>query len=153
MSLVVGNTPYSVNTSLITTTIGNTQTRVYQLGPFTSLASSKFLVLPNVTFSSNDKQVQLTVGRATTSGASSALSTNIVNGLSPLLLPQPGSGSYNYYIAAQSKASNSDSLNLSGSALDQPGAGTFYYTIWMQSSSSSTYSEMAVSLIVLQVVP
>ena len=150
LSLVAGNIPYSVNNSLITTTIGNTQTRIYQLGPFVSLATSKFLVLPNVTLSSNDKQVQLTVGRAITSGASNILSTNIVNGLSPLVLPQPGSGSFNYYIAAH-KASNMTSFNLTGSALDQPGAGTFYYTIWMQSDSSSSYSEMAVSLTVLQV--
>jgi hypothetical protein len=52
---------------------------------------------------------------------------------------------------ASTKVSNGVNFNLHGSALDKPGAGIVYYTIWMQSDSSNNYSEMAVSLIVLQV--
>ena len=152
LSLVAGNIPYSVNSGLITNTIGESQTRIYQVGPITSLASSKFLILPNVTMTSKTKDVQLTVGRATTWGAANTASTNIVNGMSPLTLPQPGAGSYNYYIAS-AKLPNNVQFNLSGSALDQPGTGTFFYTIWMQNSDTSTYTEMTVSLTILQVIP
>ena len=150
LSLVAGNINYSVNNNLITRTIGTSQTRIFQVGPITSLVSSKFLILPNVSMKSESKEVQLTVGRATTAAASNTSSTNIVNGVSPLILPQPGSGSYNYYIASM-KLPNGINFNLSGSAIDQPGAGTFYYTIWMQNENSNTYNEMAVSLTILQV--
>ena len=90
------------------------------------------------------------MGRASTLLATSLLSTNIVNGLSPLILPQPGAGTYNYYMASAKLPGNTN-FNLNGTALDKPGAGTFYYTIWMQSENSRTYDEMAVSLIILQV--
>jgi hypothetical protein len=90
------------------------------------------------------------VGRASTPAATNLLSTNIVNGLSPLTLPS--AGTYNYYMASAKEPGNVN-FNLSGSALDKPGAGTVYYTIWMQADDSHNYSEMAVSLIVLQVVP
>jgi hypothetical protein len=115
-----------------------------------AVSTSTFLILPNVSMTANERQVQLTVGRATVSGASNAASTNITNRLSPLTLPVPGS--FNYYMAAL-KVGNNIEVNLSGSSLDSPGSGTFYYTIWMQASNSSTYAEMAVSLVVLQVVP
>ena len=96
--------------------------------------------------------VSLTVGRASVPAATNIQSTNIVNGLSPLTLPQPGAGTYNYYMASQ-RLPNNVNFNLCGSALDKPGAGSFYYTIWMHSDNSYNYVEMAVSLIVLQIVP
>jgi hypothetical protein len=43
--------------------------------------------------------------------------------------------------------------NMNGFAIDVPGSGTFYYTVWMSSSTSHNYSEMAVELIVLNVLP
>jgi hypothetical protein len=92
----------------------------------------------------------LTVGRSTTLLATNILSTNIVNNSSPLILPQPGSGTYNYYMASLCVGNNTN-INLSGSALDKPGVGTFYYTIWMQSDKSGSFPEMAASLIVLKV--
>jgi len=73
-----------------------------------------------------------------------------VNNVSPLILPQPGSGTYNYYMASMCVATGIN-INLSGSALDTPGAGTFYYTIWMQSDKLKSFPEMAISLIVLKV--
>jgi hypothetical protein len=52
---------------------------------------------------------------------------------------------------ASTRVGNGININLSGSALDKPGVGSFYYTIWMQSDKVGTFSEMAVSLIVLKV--
>jgi hypothetical protein len=69
------------------------------------------------------------VGRASTLLATNLLSTNITNGLSPLILPQPGAGTYNYYMAS-AKVTGNTNFNLHGTALDKPGAGTFYYTLW-----------------------
>jgi hypothetical protein len=123
---------------------------VYRLGPFTALSTTTYLVLANVTLESENHTVSLTVGRSSTPSATNLLSTNIVNGSSPLVLPS--TGTYNYYMAS-AKLPNDTNFNLHGSALDKPGAGTVYYTIWMQSDSSHNYSEMAVSLIILQVVP
>jgi hypothetical protein len=104
-----------------------------------------------VSLKSEEASVSLTVGRSTTPLATNIFSTNIVNGLSPLILPQPGAGKYNYYIASL-RVGNGTNINLSGSALDQPGAGNFYYTIWMQSDKVGNFPEMAVSLIILKVV-
>ena len=137
---------------MITTTIGTTQTAIYRLGPFTATSTTTFLILPNVSLESDNHTVSLTVGRALVPAATNLLSTNIVNGLAPLTLPQPGAGTYNYYMASAKEPGNVN-FNLCGSALDKPGAGSFYYTIWMQSDNSYNYVEMAVSLIVLQVVP
>jgi hypothetical protein len=125
-------------------------TAIYSVGPFTSLASSTFLILANVSLKSEDAEISLTVGRSTTLLATNILSTNIVNNVSPPTLPQPGSGTYNYYMASL-RVGNNTNINLNGSALDKPGVGTFYYTIWMQSDKSGSFPEMAVSLIVLKV--
>jgi hypothetical protein len=110
------------------------------------------MVMANVCFSAQKHGVQLTVGRATSSGAAASASTNIVSNVSPLALP---STSPNYYMAAfpEMGDANATPSNLHGSALDAPGSGTFYYTIWMSSTSSQNYSEMTVSLIVLNVLP
>jgi hypothetical protein len=108
-------------------------------------------VLVNVCLTSQNTDVQVTVGRATTSGALAATSTNIVSGISPLTLPNV---TPNYYMAALGKQGDLDGeyYNLTGSALDFPAASnTYYYTVWMSSVGSKTFNEMAVSLQVLQV--
>jgi hypothetical protein len=135
---------------LITRNVGVTQTAIYVSGPFTSLATTTFLILANICIKSENNTVSFTVGRSTTPLASNTFSTNIVNGVYPLILPQPGGGTYNYYMASL-RLENSINFNLNGSALDQPGAGTFYYTIWMQCEKAGSFSEMALSLIVLKV--
>ena len=142
--------PYFVGSSLITTRIGLTQTAIYCSGPFLSSATSTFLILANVCLKSDDNVISLTVGRATTPLATNIFSTNIVNGVSPLILPQPGVGTYNYYMASL-RGGNNININLHGCALDQPGTGTFYYTIWMQTDRAGSFPELAVSLIVLKV--
>jgi hypothetical protein len=147
-----GTIPYSVGASLITRNIGLTQTAIYVSGPFSSSATSTFLILANVSLKSEDAVISLTVGRSITPLAINTFSTNIVNGVSPLTLPQPGSGSYNYYMASL-RTGNNTNINLNGSALDTPGTGTFYYTVWMQSDKVGSFPEMALSLIVLKVFP
>ena len=142
--------PYFVGSSLITRNIGTLQTAIYCSGPFLSLATSTFLILANVCLKSEDSVISLTVGRSTTPLATNIFSTNIVNGVSPLILPQPGVGIYNYYMASL-RVGTGINLNLNGCALDQPGAGTFYYTIWMQTDKAGSFPEMAVSLIILKV--
>jgi len=93
--------------------------------------------------------VELTVGRAASSGATAANSTNIVSGATPLSLPAT---TPSYYIAALPAQGDADkSLNLTGFAIDAPGAGTFYYTIWMSSSTSHNYSEMTAVLTALTI--
>jgi hypothetical protein len=91
--------------------------------------------------------VIITVGRATTSGATAANSTNIVSGTSPVTLPTT---SPSYYMAAISHGNNLKA-NVNGFAIDAPGAGTFYYTIWMSSSVSHNYSDMTAVLTALQI--
>jgi hypothetical protein len=147
ISYQLGNNPYAASGSLITTTIGTAQTRIYQVGPITTTASTKLLIMANASFISSDKQVSMTVGRATTSGATAANSTNIVSGTSPVTLPTT---SPSYYMAAVSHGNNIQA-NVNGFAIDAPGAGTFYYTIWMSSSGSHNYSDMTAVLTALQI--
>ncbi len=150
LSYSLGNSPYVSGGSLITTTIGTTQTRVYQVGPVTTTASTKFIITANSCFTAINHQVELTVGRASTSGATEANSTNITSNTTPLVLPAPTTC---YYMAAWPvvPSANGHSVNLNGFAIDTPGAGTFYYTIWMSSAQSYNYSTMAVSLAVLKI--
>jgi hypothetical protein len=99
-------------------------------------------------FTAINEDVQLTVGRATTSGASAANSTNITSNVSSLALPTSS-----YYMAAWPGMTDSNgvAVNINGFALDIPGEGTFYYTIWMSSSASNNYSDIAAVLTVLHV--
>jgi hypothetical protein len=147
VSYAAGNNPYSV--SLITTTVGTSQTRVYEIGPMTSTASSKFFISANTVMTSGNHDVQMTVGRATTTGATAADSTNITSGTTPVTLPQ----TTNSYYFAGARGHNNQKMNVTGFALDAPGAGTFYYTIWMSSNTSHEYTDMAVALCVLNVTP
>jgi hypothetical protein len=147
LSFQLGNNPYDLSGSLITTTIGTGQTRIYEVGPITTISSTKLLIMANACFSSNNRRVVMTVGRATTSGATAANSTNIVTGTTPVTLPPTTAA---YYMAATSEPNTHES-NTNGFAIDVPGAGTFYYTIWMSSDASHNYSEMTVVLTVLKI--
>jgi hypothetical protein len=146
MGYALGNQPYGAP---ITTVIGTTQTRIYELGPLTVTTTTKFLIMANVSLVSGGHNVQLTVGRATTTGASAANSTNIVSNTSPVSLPIAAANTA-FFMAALSHGAG-ESSNLSGSVIDAPGAGTFYYTIWMSSSSSHTYGTMRAFLTVLKI--
>jgi hypothetical protein len=149
MSYALGNSPYVASGSLLTTTVGTTQTAIYQVGPITTTATTKLMVMATASYTSNKHGVQLTVARATTSGATAAVSTNIVSNAAPLVLPAATTA---YYMAAWPAMNDgSNPVNLNGFALDSPGAGTFYYTIWMSSDSSHTYTTMAAALSVLKV--
>jgi hypothetical protein len=149
LSYAAGNSPYATGTSL-TTTIGTSQTRVYEVGPITATATTKFMVMATVSFNATDKDTELTVGRATTSGAAASASTNIVSGASPLVLPAT---STSFYMAAWPGmgGANNNPVNINGFALDAPGSGTFYYTIWMSCVASHNLSTMAANLTVLKV--
>ena len=147
LSFQLGNNPYAANVSLITTTIQTTQTRIYQVGPITTVSSTKLLIMANACFTSDNRRVAMTVGRATTSGATAANSTNIVSGTTPVTLPAATTA---YYMAATSIGANNEA-NVNGFAIDAPGTGTFYYTIWMSSSTSHNYSQMTAVLTVLKI--
>ena len=98
-------------------------------------------------------QVELTVGRATGSGVSAALSTNIVSDLSQALtLPATNPS---YYMAAWPDMNDSANrpVHLNGFTTDTPGAGMYYYTIWMSSSTAFNYTTMASVLTVLNILP
>ena len=147
MSYLAGNYPYastSTSPTLITTNIGTSQTRIYEIGPITTLSTTKLLIMANVCLISNNKHVQITVGRATTTGASNTNSTNIVSGSSPITLPASSN-----YMAAVINA-NQVEINLNGFALDVPGAGTFYYTLWASSDTAHDYTEMTAVLTTLE---
>ena len=150
LSYSLGNSPYVSGGSLITTTVGTSQTRIYEVGPVTTTASTKFMITATSCFTAINHEVELTVGRATTSGATSANSTNITSNVAPLVLPVTTTS---YYMAAWPvvPSANGHSVTINGFAIDTPGAGTFYYTIWMSSALSYNYSTMAVSLAVLKI--
>jgi hypothetical protein len=109
ISYVAGNEPYTADGALITTTIGTTQTRVYEVGPVTATSTTKFLVLANMSFKTGNHKLEATVGRATTSGATAANSTNIVSDTSPLVLPVTSTA---YFMAATPKGHNNENSNL-----------------------------------------
>jgi len=115
----------------------------------TSTATAKFFVTANTVMRSGNHDLQMTVGRATTTGATAANSTNITSGATPVTLPQ----TTHSYCFAEARGHNAQKMNVTGFALDAPGAGTFYYTIWMSSSTSHNYTDMAVALSVLNVNP
>jgi hypothetical protein len=151
ISYIEGNQPYAPPGSLLTTTVGATQTAIYQVGPVTSLATTKFLIIANTSFTTDRHGVELTVGRATSNNATAATSVNIVTNATPLVLPATTTA---YYMAAYAAINQSmGPVNLNGTAIDAPGAGSFYYTIWMQSSPSHNYTTMTAFLTVLKIQP
>lgn len=150
MSYALGNSPYVTTTSLITTTIGTGQTAIYQVGPTTTTATSKLLIMANACYYGQKRGVQLTVGRASSSGAAASASTNIVTGATPVTLPSAGTTAF-YMAAAQAEGDANDHMNIQGFAIDTPGAGTFYYTLWMCSSTSADYPNITAALTVLTI--
>ena len=135
---------------MLTTTIGTSQTAVYQLGPTTTTATTKLLIMANACYYGLKRGVQMTVGRASSSGASASASTNIVTGTTPVTLPSAGTTAF-YMAAIPIQANADDHLNLHGFAIDAPGAGTFYYTLWMCSSTSENYTNMTAAVTVLKI--
>ena len=150
MSYALGNSPYVTTTSLITTTIGTGQTAIYQVGPTTTTVTSKLLIMANACYYGQKRGVQLTVGRASASGAAASASTNIVTGTTPVTLPSAGTTAF-YMAAMPLQGDTDDHLNIQGFAIDAPGAGTFYYTLWMSSSTSANYSNLTTALTVLTI--
>jgi hypothetical protein len=149
MSYVAGTSPYAATSALLTTTIGTSQTRIYEIGPITSISTNKFLIMANASLTANTDGIELTVGRATTTGAVNTASTNIVSQASTLVLPVTSPA---YYMAAfPAMGDAKDSINLNGFAIDAPGTGSFYYTVWMYSSHSRAYTDLAVALTVLKI--
>jgi hypothetical protein len=157
VSYLGGNNPYAYGTTgsagqyLATTTLATTATAVYEVGPVTTLGTTKLMIMANVSFIHKTYSVIITVGRATTSGASIANSTNIVSDAAMWTNPPATS----FYMAASAGVAAADTKpsNVSGFAIDTPGAGTFYYTIWMTSSTSATYEDMTAVLSVLSILP
>jgi hypothetical protein len=106
--------------------------------------------MANACYFGQKRGVQMTVGRASSSGASASASTNIVTGATPVTLPSAGTTAF-YMAAFPIDANGNDHLNLQGFAIDSPGAGTFYYTLWMCSSTSENYSNMTAAVTVLKI--
>jgi hypothetical protein len=154
MSYAAGTSPYAATSALLTTTIGTSQTRIYEIGPITSISTNKFLLMASASFTGTGKTVELTVGRATTTGAANTASTNIVSQLdsssNPLVLPVTSPA---YYMAAwpDMNDSNGNPVNINGFAIDAPGTGTFYYTVWMYAGTSHNFTDLAVALTVLKI--
>jgi hypothetical protein len=148
---VAGNEPYATGTSgaagqfLKTTTVGTTATAIYELGPIVTVSTTKLILMANVCLINQAYSLVMTVGRATTSGASIGNSSNIVADAAMWTNP-PTSPSY--YMAAYAGTTQGDAkaINLTGFCIDTPGPGTFYYTMWMTSSTSATYANMTVAL-------
>ena len=150
MSYAAGNSPYAATTGIITTTIGATQTRIYEVGPITSV-SNTFLIMASASFKGDGHGVELTVGRATTTAATAANSTNIVSQVSPLVLPVVTTGPA-YYMACFPQINTANHpININGFAIDAPAQGTYYYTVWMSSTTNHTYTDLAVALTVLKI--
>jgi hypothetical protein len=148
---VAGNEPYATGTSgaegqfLLTTTVGTTATAIYELGPIVTASTTKLMLMANVCLINQAYTLVMTVGRATSSAASIANSSNIVADAEMWTNPPT---SPCYYMAAYAGTAEGDEqpINLTGFCVDTPGAGTFYYTVWMTSSTSATYADMTLAL-------
>ena len=151
-SRILGSSPYVPSGTLLTTTIGNSQTALFQVGPITSTASSKLFIVANMSlFAPATTNIQLTVGRHTTSGAAAGSSTNIVSSATGVALPISSSNPA-YFMAAANTTVVNQAIALKGSAVDIPGAVTFYYTIWASSSATAAAnSTIVANLNVIQV--
>ena len=143
---------YVPSGSLLTNVILNTTggTAMYQIGPIRTTATSKLLIAASLSMiATSANAVQMTVGRATTSGSPYTGLTNVVSNTSGIPLPisdtQPA-----YFMAAATTISG-QAANLSATVVDTPGAGTFYYTIFASSlPSMSANSSITANLNVVQ---
>lgn len=135
-SRIVGNASYVQNESLLTTAIGTGATAIYEVGPIVTTASSKLLIVANVSLfcKSEFSNYQMTVGRHTATGATLGSSYNILSNSQGITLPYTTGPSY---IMGSRYVNINIPANLNGTAIDQPGAGTFYYRIWVSSSADN----------------
>ena len=152
LSYVAGNESYATGGSLRTTTIAETATAIYEIGPIISLETTKLLLMANVCVVNQDANLVMTVGRATSSGASVANSSNAIADASMWTSPPTSPCLYMAAFSPANQAANT-SINLAGFCIDTPGAGTFYYTIWMTSSVSRTYAGTTAFLSALRILP
>lgn len=144
---IQGSSPYVPSGTLLTTTIGSTATRMYQVGPITASASSKLLIVANLSMiAASANTVQLTVGRSTNPAGSSTV--NVLNNTSIALPISTGSSAY--FMAAKTTVT-SEATTLSGTVVDSPGEGTFYYSLWASSTPAmSANTTLTANLNVLQ---
>jgi len=144
---IQGNSPYVPSATLLTTTIGSSATRLYQVGPITTSASSKLLIVANISMiAASANNLQLTVGRSTNPAASSTV--NVLNNTSIALPISTGSSAY--FMAAKTTVT-SEPTTLSGTVVDSPGVGTFYYSVWASSTPAmSANTTLTANLNVLQ---
>ena len=152
LSYVAGNEPYATGGSLRTTTIAETATAIYEIGPITTVSTTKLLLMANVCVVHQDANLVMTVGRATSSGASVANSSNAIADASMWTTPPTSPCLYMAAFSPGNQAANT-SINLAGFCIDTPGAGTFYYTIWITSSVSRTYAGTTAFLSALRILP
>jgi hypothetical protein len=150
-SLILGTT-YLEPGSLLTTNLATTSTLVYQIGPVTALSTTQLLIMANtVVQAQNGTTIQLTVGRATVSGATAGQCINLASGLTGITLSETVPGTAIAGWPGPGGGVNNKIVNVNGFALDKPGAGTFYYNLWMASNVAHNFSTMTAAIEVLKV--
>ena len=150
-SRIVGS---SYTNTLITDTIGTGATAIYEVGPVVTSASSKLLIVANLslfTGTASANTYQMLVGRFTATGATAGSSTNIIANQEEIIMPYTSGSGASYFMASVNTSALEQAVNLSGTATDQPGAGTFYYRIWASASADNTAnSTLTASLNIVQ---
>jgi len=148
----VGNQPYSSITGSLLN-LSTTPSNVYTTSSVVSTATSKFLIMLNVTYtlpsgSPGNVGLNITVGRYTSSSATSAQAINVVSNTS-VSSSFPSATMVAW--PAISAAAGSQ-VSKSGSAIDIPGSSNiFYYSVWVYATGSVTLTNMSVFLSVLLV--
>jgi len=149
-SRILGTSPYT--NSLLTTTLTTSATALYEVGPVVTTASSKLLIVANLslfTGTATANTYQMLVGRYTATGGGSGSSTNIISNQQEIIMPFTTGASY--VMASVNTSASGQAVNLNGIATDIPGAGTFYYRIWATASAdNSANSTLTASLNVVQ---
>ena len=142
----------SYTNTLITNTIGTGATAIYEVGPVVTTASSKLLIVANLSLfagTASANTYQMLVGRFTVTGANAASSYNVISNQQEIIMPYTTGPSY--FMASVNTSASGQAVNLSGTATDQPGAGTFYYRIWASASADNTAnSTLTASLNIVQ---
>lgn len=135
-SRILGNFPYT--NTLLSTSITNASggTAIYEVGPITTSSFSKLLITANLSlFTAETRNIIMTVGRYTATGATSSQSTNVPSNTVGIPIPY-ASGSV-YFMATANSGNLNQTLTLCGTAVDSPGLGTFYYRIWASSTPNA----------------
>jgi len=150
--MVSGNQPYSSITGSLLA-LSTTPSNIYTTNSVSSSATSKFLIMLNVTYTLPSGEpgnvgLKITVGRYTSSSPTSAQAINVVSNTS-ISSSFPSSTMLAW--PAMTAAAGSQ-INISGSAVDIPGSSnTYYYSVWVHATTSVTLTNMSVFLSVLQV--